>query len=160
MLTALRREAQAVLEEAAVIRKPALRRSDDPDALLATDLPMVTDDAAVERFMAEMAEQGWRVSRAGDWLVLDKDVPVPESMSSAALAGEIGCCASLLERHPCGETDKRAIRAVIKAAESGRPALERLCGKLHAQWAEALREHRALPGDLLPYLCQAHHITK
>ena len=39
MLRALRAQVNAALAEVPVRRRPALRRSDAPDALLATDLP-------------------------------------------------------------------------------------------------------------------------
>lgn len=160
MLTALRREAQEALLDAPAARKPALRRSDDPEALLATDLPLIADSGAVEALTARMAGSGWRVRRAGDWLLLDKDVPAPSCAVPDRLEGEPGACVSLLMRHPQGGADKATVRAVAKAAESGYPALERLCARLHAAWAEALREHRDLPGGLLPYLCRAIDMTQ
>lgn len=155
MLTALRETVRTVLSETPARRKPTLRRSDSPEALLATDLPLVADDPAVEGFIRRMAALGWRVWPVGDWLLLDADVPEPACRVPAYLHGELGCCVSLLRRHPGGETDQEVIRALVKAAESGAPALEKLCARLHAEWAAALREHRNLPGGLLPYLCRA-----
>ena len=160
MLTALRRTVQAALEELPVTRRPALRRSDDPQALLATDLPLTTDAGTVARFVARLEADGWRVCRRGDWLLLDADVPVPPWEIPAVLDGEAGCCISLLLRHPGDEADRTVLREIVKAAESGRTALERLCARLHAEWAAALREHRNLPGGLLPYLCRADDITR
>lgn len=160
MLTPLRQEVREALGETPAERRPALRRSDDPEALLATDLPLVASGAAVEAFAARMRARGWRVWQAGEWLLLDAEVPTPEAGVPDDLSGEAGCCASLLERHNGGETDRAAIRAVVKAAESGGPALERLCGRWHAAWAAALREHRDLPGGLLPYLCRAIERTQ
>ena len=156
MLTPLRAEARAALDRMAVRRKPALRRSEDPGALLATDLPLAADAAAVEAFTKEMEARGWQVWRAANWLLLDKAVPAPPMEAvPGACPGELGCCISLLARHSEGAADAADIRALVKAAESGSPALERLCGQLHAEWAAALREHRSLPGGLLPYLCRA-----
>ena len=160
MLTALRAEIQAALEEIPASRKPALRRSDDPDALLATDLPQVAGSADVARWKARLAKDGWRAWEKGGWLLLDADVPAPAYRLPGDRRGELGCCVSMLLRHPEGGADRRAVRAVVKAAESGRPALEKLCGLLHAEWAQALREHRNLPGGLLPYLCRAENMTK
>lgn len=160
MLTALRREVQAALEETPSARKPALRRSDDPGALLATDLLLTTTEEAVEDFVARMNGQGWQVWRRGDWLLLDKEPPVPDNAVPEPLKGEAGCCVSLLLRHPGGGVDREAVRAVVKAAEQGQPALERLCAELHESWAAALREHRTLPGGLLSYLCRAVNMTK
>lgn len=160
MLRPLRETAQAVLQEAPAARRPALRRSDDSEALLATDLPLLVDEAAVEAFKARMTALGWRVWQAGDWLLMDVAVPVPEASLPAELIGEPGCCVSLLLRHPEGLPDPVAIREVVKAAESGRAALERLCARWHAEWAAALREHRNLPGGLMPYLCRAIDMTR
>lgn len=160
MLTALRGEIQAALADVPVTRKPALRRSDDPDALLATDLPLAADEEVVQRFIGRMNERGWRVRRQGSWLLLDAEVPVPDDAVPETLKGELGCCISLLLRHPGGETDRAALRALVKAAEIGFEALEKCCAGLHASWAAALREHRNLPGGLLPYLCRAANMTK
>ncbi|MCH5287180.1 MAG: hypothetical protein J1E43_07140 [Christensenellaceae bacterium] len=160
MLTALRKDVQAVLERTPTARRPALRRSDDPDALLATDLPLTADDQAVAEFIARMNALGWHVWRQGGWLLMDAEVPLPDCAGTEPPEGEAGCCISLLLRHPEGEADRRAIRAVVKAAESGPSALERLCAGLHETWAAALREHRKLPGGLLPYLCRAVDMTK
>ena len=160
MLTALRAEVSAALLETPSARRPALRRSDDPEALLATDLPLVADGEAVAVFEARLTAMGWRVSKAGDWLLMDVDVPMPETGMPAELIGEAGCCVSLLARHPNDRTDRAAIRAVVKAVERGEAALERLCARLHAEWAAALREHRDLPGGLLPYLCRAIDIVQ
>lgn len=159
MLRPLREAVQAALAETPAARKPALRRSNDPGALLATDLPLIADGAAVEAFIARMEAEGWTVWREGEWLLLDAEVPVPEDTVPTETGGEPGCCVSLLMRHPGGALDRAAIRAAVKAADSGRPALERLCARWHAEWAAALREHRNLPGGLLPYLCRAIDMT-
>lgn len=160
MLTALRQAAQEALRGTPAVRRPALRRADDPEALLATDLPLVADSEELEAFTARMMAQGWCVWRAGDWLLLDAEVPAPEAHVPDDLRGEAGCCVSLLARHPNPMVDRVAVRALVKAAESGETALERLCGQWHARWAAALREHRDLPGGLLPYLCRAMYRTQ
>lgn len=158
MLTPLRREVQASLAELPVRRKPALRRSDAPDALLATDLPLVAEEAVAARWAVSLTEKGWRVRRSGDWLLLDRDVPAPEPARTILSGDEIGCCLSLLTRHP-GEAPVCDIRALVKAADAGRPSLERLCARWHQAWAAALREGRPLPGGLLPYVSQANNDT-
>lgn len=160
MLRPLRETAQAALQATPATRRPALRRSDNPDALLATDLPLLVDEAAVEAFREHMTALGWRVWKAGDWLLMDAAVPVPEARVPGELSGEPGCCVSLLLRHPEGAHDSASIRAVLKAAESGWPTLERLCALWHAEWSAALREHRNLPGGVLPYLCRAIDMTR
>ena len=160
MLSALRRTVQEELAKWPVSRKPALRRSDDPEALLATDFPMVADDAAVDQLMAELSGHGWRIWRQGAWLLLDIAVPIPAYHVPSLFHGELGCCIFLLLKYAEGPAEPCLIRQVVKAAECGRSELERLCGQWHAQWAEALREHRHLPVGLLPYLCRAENITK
>ncbi len=156
MLTALRLQVQAVLYALPAGRKPALRRSDAEDALLATDLPLVADSAAVEAFRTEMTVRGWKVSERNGWLTLDAPVPLPEGPIPADLTGECGCCISLLLRHPDGAPADDLIRAAVKAADAGNQPFERLCARLHGEFAARLRNHQPLPGSLLPYLCRAY----
>ncbi|MGN0971204.1 MAG: hypothetical protein ACI4OY_04550, partial [Aristaeellaceae bacterium] len=99
MLTPLRREMQTLLAGADVRRKPALRRSDAPEALLATDLPLAAENAAVAAFIAAAEKAGWSVMRQGDWLLMDHPVDAPDCPVPDRLAGETGCCLSLLLRH-------------------------------------------------------------
>ncbi|MBQ8555750.1 MAG: hypothetical protein IJ438_07755 [Clostridia bacterium] len=155
MLTALRCEVQSALAETSSSRKPALRRSDAPDALLATDLPLIADADAQQAFIRRLEGMGWRVLARSGWFLLDKPVPAPQCAISPHAAGECACCISLLARHPDGGDAASAIRAVVKAAESGAQPFERLCAQLHRHLAAALRRHEPLPGALLPYLCQA-----
>ena len=155
MLTALRASVQAHLSRVPVWRKPALRRSDDPKALLATDLPLAADAEAVARFVAVLEAEGWLVQREKDWLLLDHAVPVPDAALPEKLSGEAGCCLSLLMRHPGGEAPPELIRALAKAAEKGPEAVERFCAGWHGGLAQGLREHKPLPGKMIPYLCAA-----
>ena len=151
MLTALRAQVNAALAEVPVQRRPALRRSDDPRALLATDLPLVTDADALNRFVRRMAAMGWRVQTAPNgWLLLDRDVPVPELVQPQAPEGECGCC------HPEGGAANHLSRPPVKAAEAGKQPFERCCAGLHARLATLLRQRQPLPGALLPYLCSAY----
>ena len=158
MLTKLRAQVQGVLYAVPAKRKPALRRSDAPDALFATDLPMIAEPEAVCAFVADMETLGWNVREEKGWLTLDAAVPVPEYSLPTALIGECGCCISLLLRHQEEGAAEDAIRAVVKAAEAGRLSFERLCGQLHGEFAAKLRIHQPLPGALLPYLCCACHM--
>jgi len=137
-------------------RKPALRRSDLADALFATDLPLVAESAKVAAFCAHMEAQGWRCGMHNGWLTLDADIPAPEAAIPAAPAGECGCCISLLLRHMEDAPAEEYIRAVVKAADAGKQPFDRLCIQLHAEFAARLRRREALPGALLPYLCQAY----
>ena len=152
----MRAQVQRSLCAVPVKRKPALRRSDRPDALLATDLPLVAETEDVAAFCGALEAQGWTVREDGGWLTLDASVPLPaECVVPAELTGPCGCCISLLLRHPDNAPAQDFIRAVVKAAEAGKMPFERLCGQLHAEFAARLRRHEALPGALLAYLCHA-----
>ena len=155
MLTPLRRKMQALLAAVPVRRKPALRRSDAPEALLATDLPLAAEKAAVADFIALSEKAGWTVMRRGNWLLLDHPVDAPDCPVPAELPGEAGCCLSLLLRHGGGDAPEEDIRALVKARDAGSTALERLCAAWHRDWAARLRRHEPLPGGLIPYLCGA-----
>ena len=158
MLTALRQQVQAVLYAIPAKRKPALRRSDAPDALFATDLPLIAEVSAVAAFTAELKKMGWTVREGKGWLMLDAAVPVPAYTVPAELTGECGCCISLLLRHDEAAAATEAIRAVVKAADAGKQPFDRLCAQLHGELAARLREHQPLPGALLAYLCRADEI--
>lgn len=158
MLTGLREQVQSVLYAVPAQRKPALRRSDKPDALFATDLPLVAEADIVRAFMADMELRGWTVRERNSWLMLDASVPVPGYEIPAELAGECGCCISLLLRHQDHAPATDFIRAVVKAVDAGKQPFEHLCGQLHGEFAARLRRHEVLPGALLPYLCHAYHM--
>ena len=153
MLTALRQEVQQLLAAVPTSRRPALRRSDEADALFATDLPFLADTADFCR-LAE--KHGWRTRMHGGWLLLDK-LPNPPMMPDEIpdAPGELGCCLSLLIRHPDDAADDRLLRALLKSADAGGQALEKYCRALHRDLAACLRMHTPLPGHLLPYLCRA-----
>ena len=158
MLSALRAQVNAELLRLEVNRRPALRRSDDPEALLATDLPLAASAETAEGFVRRLRELGWRVWMAANgWLLLDAPVPAPEAAMSALPAGECGCCVSILRRHPDEGDASGMIRALVKAADAGRQPFERLCSQLHGQLAALLRRREPLPSALLPYLCQAYY---
>lgn len=156
MLTSLRMQVQRVLYAVPARRKPALRRSDALDALFATDLPLIAETEAVAAFRANMTHMGWRTDLHKGWLTLDAAVPVPDSDVPADMAGECGCCISLLLRHREDAPADDLIRAVVKAADAGKRPFERLCGQLHGDFAARLRRNEPLPGALLPYLCHAY----
>lgn len=156
MLRALRQQVQEALYAVPAKRKPALRRADAADALLATDLPLIADQETVQAFIATMEAQNWRVREHNGWLLLDRCVPVLEYGIPGELAGECGCCISLLLRHPEDAQAAMLIRSVVKAADAGRQPFERLCAQLHGEFSTRLRLHQPLPGALLPYLCCAY----
>lgn len=156
MLTGLRQQVQAVLYAVPATRKPALRRSDAPDTLFATDLPLIAQEDAVRTFIADMEATGWRVRKHNGWLTLDADVPEPEYAITTAPTGECGCCISLLLRHREDAPAEVVIREAVKAADAGRLPFERLCARLHGEFAVRLRNREPLPGALLSYLCHAY----
>lgn len=135
------------------LRRPVLRRSDDANALFATDLPLLADAADFCR-LAE--KHGWRTWIHGGWLLLDK-LPNPPDMPTKIpdAPGELGCCLSLLARHPDDTADGTLLRALLKSADAGGQAMEKYCRMLHRDLAARLRTHNPLPGRLLPYLCRA-----
>ena len=147
---------QSVLYGVPAQRKPALRRADAADALLATDLPLVAEETAVAAFRQKMADVGWRTELRNGWLVLDATIPVPEYVIPAKLEGECGCCISILMRHRDDVSAEEHIRAIVKAADAGKQPLEKRCAQLHGELAARLRQHQPLPGALLPYLCNAY----
>lgn len=156
MLTALRAEVNALLEQTPVKRKPALRRSDAPHALLATDLPFAAEREAMDAFVIRAESAGWRVFAAPNgWLLMDKEVPVPACDLPANAEGPCGCCLSLLARHHEGGEADVMIRQVVRAQEAGWREFDRLCERLHADFAQRLRCHQPLPGALLPYMAYA-----
>ena len=163
MLRQLRGQLQGLMADIPASRRPALRRCDAPDALLATDLPLVAGEDAVQAFMLAAETAGWRTyTLPNGWLALDHDVPVPEVRACADAPGEADCCLSLLQRHPGGAAKSEMLRALVRADEAGKNQLERLLAAWHRDFAARLREHRALPGGLVPYLCKAieHHWMK
>ena len=77
MLTPLRRELLALLAKTDACRPPALRRSSHPEALLATDLPLLVAEEAAAAFIRAAEARGWRVWAEGGWLLLDHPVEAP-----------------------------------------------------------------------------------
>lgn len=155
MLKQLRQIVQEQLADLPARRRPALRRCDAPDMLLATDLPLIADEATVRRFLHRMEDKGWRTRMERGWLLMDASVPSPEQWCvPPRLEGESGCCISLLLRHPGDLVWPEQLRALLKAAESDH--LERYCIALHKELAACLRRHETLPGALLPHLCAAY----
>lgn len=153
MLTLLRREVQACLCAIPCQRKPALRRTDDPDFLLMTDLPQAAVPESVAAFTAALQPRGWTVRETSGWLLLDRPLPIPAYTLPADYPGEYGCCVWLLRQHPGNAAPPEMLRALAKASEQGSAQVERLCAAWHRQFAAQLRRHQPLPGGLLPYLC-------
>lgn len=157
MLRALRVQVNALLADTPVRRKPALRRSDAPGALLATDLPYAADEKATADFIARAEAAQWSVRRAENgWLLLDRPVPVPDAPEMTDYQGECGCCLWLLRQHPENRDAAEMIRQLVRAQEKGPAEIERFCGALHASLAAMLRRGEALPGGLVPYLAAAY----
>lgn len=157
MLAPWRIQMQQLLAQTPTKRKPALRRSDDIRALLATNLPQVASEEEVARFCDRAKQNGWRVWKENDWLLMDHPLPVPGEMpDTSGATGEMACCLSMLRRHADGQApEEEMLRALAKAEEQGEQALERFCAGLHRQLAQRLRMHQPLWDGLLPYLCHA-----
>ena len=157
MMKQLREQVNGVLTAVSCRRRPALRRSDAAEALLATDLPFAADADAVEEAVRRLTALGWRVWLAENgWLLLDAAVPAPQAALPCAPQGECGCCITILLRHPESGDARVLIRAAVKAEEAGRQYFDRFCAQLHGELAARLRRHKPLPGGLLPYLCRAY----
>lgn len=157
MLTALRAEANALLAATCTRRKPALRRSDAPGALLATDLPFAADPDAVADFTARAERAGWLVTQAPNgWLLLDHEVPLPDAPLPDVADGACGRCLSILMRHPEAGDAREWIRRIVTALDAGERDFQRLCERLQAELAAMLRRREPLPGALAPYLAQAY----
>lgn len=155
MLRALRRQVQACLASVPCRRRPALRRTDNPDFLLMTDLPQAASTQDVAAFAEGMRRLGWTVAEIPSWLLLDCPIPAPLCRVPDSYPGETGCCLWILRQHPGGDAPPDMLRALVKAAEQGAPQVEKLCSAWHGQLAAMLRRHQPLPGGLLPYLCAA-----
>ncbi|MBR4712022.1 MAG: hypothetical protein IKP10_08290 [Clostridia bacterium] len=162
MLRAAREAAVELMRGIPAARRPALRRANEAGWMLATDLPLIADEAGREHFLTLAREAGWRTGRTpGGWVLLDRLDLLPQAPPPDRLPdGEAGALISLLARHPSDGTDDEALRAIAAAAEQGRPQLDRLCAALHAAWARALRRHEKIPGALMPYLCAAVRETE
>ena len=159
MISSLRGELRQLLAAVPTSRTPAVRRCDSPDALLATNLPFLADEAAIAQFTAAAQQNGWTVTLQNGWLLLDHPVPAPEMPPPAHFGGESGCLLSLLMRHPQDHAPCESdIRALAKAADESPAQAERLCAAMHRTWAERLRRHEALPGGLAPYLLYVHQL--
>ena len=151
MLARLRQEARGAWEDLPLVRTPALRQARPPDMLLATDLPQLTGEEGKLSFVQRLRARGWLVREENGWLLLDRALPEPLHRLTPA-EGEAACLHSLLTRHPDDLPDEAAARALAKAAELSPQQLQNLCGLLHRQMAVRLREHKPLPGRLIPCL--------
>lgn len=67
LLTPYRRTVQTLLHGIPALRKPFLRRSLRPDALLTTDLPRLTAPESLAWLIAALEAQGWTALRQGDY---------------------------------------------------------------------------------------------
>lgn len=158
LLTPYRLAAQALLADVPAPRKPFLRRSLRPDALLTTDLPRLVQPQALEALEAAITGLGWTVQlQAGLWELTP--VLTPSAPLGPVLPGpdrpHLRRLYSLLSRHPAPGGSIAPVLAFLKAEEAGPQPLERLCQALCRQCAVCLRAHQRLPGELLPYVQSA-----
>ena len=77
LLTPYRRTVQALLHGIPALRKPFLRRSLRPDALLTTDLPRLTAPESLAWLISALEAQGWTALRQGDYLELTPGLVPP-----------------------------------------------------------------------------------
>ena len=151
---ALRRELNTLLVGTAFTRVPAVRRSLREDWLYASDLPALCTETALQALAVRLAEAGWETMEEQGWLQFRKAVGEPPEPLREGLPGpEAACCRSLLARHPERESvfPMKTVCMLVKAAEEGKNAYENTCAKLHRQWAERLREGKALPAVSLRF---------
>ena len=151
MLPEARSRLRALMEDIPQTRPCCIRRSDDDRFLLATDLPLVTDEAAFRCLMVDAENAGFRCEIIRNWLFVDCAIE-PETEKPPVFSPEGRCCLSILKRHPDGETDAIWLRRVVKAFEAGEKPLEKCFAQLHMELAARLRQHRPLPTNLIPYL--------
>lgn len=154
MLTDLRREITALLQQYPTRRPCALRRSLHPDFLLAVDLPLAAEEDTVQAFIQRAEQEGWTVRQEKGWLLLDHALPQPTCCKGVAPSGRLGNAIWLLRLHPSDVMDAGVLCLLAKAAEEGEKAVERVCDGCVRDWAVRLRRREALPGGLLPYMLE------
>ncbi len=156
LLSELRSELQGVLKDMGL--NCSVRRCQDAAWLLSLPLAMRVRACEWKEFLARCASLGWEGTERDGWLLMRRDVPVPEIGGEEPCRlqtydGESGALLSLLYRHPDGPAPSREmIYALLKADESGAAALEQESRRLHGIFAACLRKHEPIP-NLIPYLC-------
>ena len=148
-LNVYRRELRMALDGLQVARPAVLRRSIRKDYLYSTDLPLAADQDSVRQFSDDVRRRGWRTETEEAWIHLDPPEirKWPDSEGRMPECPESICCLSILQRHSGHLTasDGSMERQLIKAAEEGPEAYEKICRRIHGEWAAALREHRRIP---------------
>ena len=158
LLPGWRSELSCLLQGLPLERRPAIRRASQPDWLLACDLPLVAGEETTARFLAGAEAAGWRWKRNADWLLLNPPLSLPDPGQDALQTiaeGELHCAIALLLRHGGSAWNEEDAWAVLKAAETGPEALDRLCARFHGEWAALLRQGKPLPGGLVSLLMAA-----
>lgn len=138
-----REQLRELLAKTEAVRKPALRRSNNEEFLFATNLPLITKENELTRFLSEAQSTGWTCRIESGWLLLDK-VP-DEKIIIAERSTEAEACAAILERHSIKADGRREWRILYKACEQDEKKVSEAFMMLHAEMALALREHRKLP---------------
>ncbi len=154
-MNSYRKEIRTLLDSIGGNRLSALRRSYREEYLFATDLPQAADPESVCQFRDQALQAGWRTEMDHAWIHLVPAGRIRWTVPETDLPDntEARCCASLIRRHPddAEESDGKAEIRLLKAAEEGPQAYERVCAELHREWAAALREHRSIPAVDLPF---------
>ena len=153
MLTPLRKRLRELMAEMPCRRPPVLRRSDAQDMLLATDLPLLTEEASLSALLSRLEAEGWRTRQERGWLLLDHALEAPPCTGEPE--GEGACVLRLLSLHPGGGMDEDTARLLARAEEQGPRQTERLLSDLHHRYAAMLRLHLPLPEELIPYVRHA-----
>ena len=131
---------------ASVRRRPALRRSLNPEDLFSVDLPACASPADCLVFLDRVREAGWQACQADGWIQLrPPEGRAPEGWFPEEPRGEAACLLALLSRHPGTASSSREMTALLKAREQGATEWERACRILHENFAARLRLHQALP---------------
>ena len=153
-INGFRKELSEILAGQKTARPAVLRRSRPEDWIYTTDIPGLLSEEPKNRLRYELTAAGWEYTESEGWLFLRKQAPEPpEAWYTGFFGPEAACCFSILSRHPQRMTAESASiqRRLIKAGEEGERTYEKACAALHHEWAERLRQKRALPALSLKY---------
>ena len=142
-INGFRKELSEILAGQKTARPAVLRRSRPEES-----------EEPKNRLRYELTAAGWEYTESEGWLFLRKQAPEPpEAWYTGFFGPEAACCFSILSRHPQRMTAESASiqRRLIKAGEEGERTYEKACAALHHEWAERLRQKRALPALSLKY---------
>lgn len=150
MMKELRKELLEAISALPFDRVPIIRRSNNPNYLLTSDLPLHIPKNVLDAFIRKMTEDGWTVTITGNnWIEVDKKLIY--KIGGTISGNEASCCARLLEKHPGNADEHKTERDILKAKDANK--LEECCRSLHRSWAEALRRGDELPRIDISIFC-------